>query len=328
MTRTRAGHDPAAVAEAALLLAQGELVAFPTETVYGLGADATSADAARRIYAAKGRPSTNPLIVHVADLAEARRWAVGWDDRAQRLAERFWPGPLTLVLGRSAGIPAEVAGGGQTVALRAPDHPVAQALLRAFGGPIAAPSANRSNHVSPTQAEHVVAELGGRIPLVLDGGPCAVGLESTVLSLMDPAGPRILRPGHITARALAAALGEAVAEGPPVGGSRGTAHDGPALPSPGMLDRHYAPRTPVVLAPRAALEAHGPADAVYVVRAPLSERQALVLPADPEGYARALYGALRTADGLGAPALWIEEVPEGEAWAAARDRLRRASHPG
>lgn len=327
MTRTRAGHDPAAVAEAARLLAQGELVAFPTETVYGLGADATSADAARRIYAAKGRPSTNPLIVHVADLAEARRWAVGWDDRAQRLAERFWPGPLTLVLGRSARIPAEVAGGGETVALRAPDHPVAQALLRAFGGPIAAPSANRSNHVSPTQAEHVVAELGGRIPLVLDGGPCAVGLESTVLSLVDPAGPRILRPGHITARALVSVLGEGVAEGPPAGG-RHEAHEGPALPSPGLLDRHYAPHTPVVLATRATLEAHGPADAVFVVRAPLPGRQALVLPADPEGYARALYSALRAADALGAPALWIEEAPDGEAWAAARDRLRRASHPG
>ena len=327
MTRTRAGHDPAAVAEAARLLAQGELVAFPTETVYGLGADATSADAARRIYAAKGRPSTNPLIVHVADLAEARRWAVGWDDRAQRLAERFWPGPLTLVLGRSARIPAEVAGGGETVALRAPDHPVAQALLRAFGGPIAAPSANRSNHVSPTQAEHVVAELGGRIPLVLDGGPCAVGLESTVLSLVDPAGPRILRPGHITARALVPVLGEGVAEGPPAGRRHG-AHEGPALPSPGLLDRHYAPHTPVVLATRATLEAHGPADAVFVVRAPLPGRQALVLPADPEGYARALYSALRAADALGAPALWIEEAPDGEAWAAARDRLRRASHPG
>jgi L-threonylcarbamoyladenylate synthase len=173
-----------------------------------------------------------------------------------------------------------------------------------------------------------VAELGGRIPLVLDGGPCAVGLESTVLSLMDPAGPRILRPGHITARALAAALGEAVAEGLPVGGRRGAADDGPALPSPGLLDRHYAPRTPVVLAHRASVEAHGPADAVYVVRAPLPGRQALVLPADPEGYARALYSALRAADGLGAPVLWIEDAPEGEAWAAARDRLRRASHPG
>jgi L-threonylcarbamoyladenylate synthase len=332
VTRTRAGHDPAAVAEAARLLADGELVAFPTETVYGLGADATSAGAARRIYAAKGRPSTNPLIVHVADLAEAQRWATGWDSRAQQLAERFWPGPLTLVLGRSARIPAEVAGGGDTLALRAPDHPVAQALLRAFGGPIAAPSANRSNHVSPTQAEHVVAELGGRIPLVLDGGPCAVGLESTVLSLTDPAGPRILRPGHITARALSAVLGEHVAEGAPARGrhapDEASALPSPALASPGLLERHYAPRTPVVLAPRATLEAHGPADAIYVVRAPLPGRRALVLPADPAGYARALYSALRAADDLGAAALWVEEAPEGEAWAAARDRLRRASHPG
>lgn len=325
MTRTRAGHDPAALAEAAALLAQGELVAFPTETVYGLGADATSADAARRIYAAKGRPSTNPLIVHVPDAAEARRWAPGWDARAERLAARFWPGPLTLVLARGPGIPAAVTGGGDTVALRAPDHPVAQALLRAFGGPIAAPSANRSNHVSPTRAEHVVAELGGRVPLVLDGGACAVGLESTVLSLVGPGAPRILRPGHITPSALAAALGEPVSAAP---AGPASVPPGSALPSPGLLERHYAPSTPVVLASRALLEASGPPDAVYLVRAPLPGRQALVLPADPEGYARALYAALREADGRGARTVWIEDVPGDEPWAAARDRLRRASHPG
>lgn len=322
MTRIRAGHDPAALAEAAQLLAEGELVAFPTETVYGLGADATSAEAARRVYAAKGRPSTNPLIVHVPDAAEARRWAPGWDARAEQLAERFWPGPLTLVLARGPSIPSAVTGGGDTVALRAPDHPVAQALLQTFGRPIAAPSANRSNQVSPTRAEHVLAEVGGRIPLILDGGPCAVGLESTVLSLVDPAGPRILRPGHITRSALAAALGEPVAA-PRAG------HDArSALPSPGLLERHYAPSTPVTLASRAVLEASGPPDAVYLVRAPLPGRQALVLPADPERYAQALYAALREADARGAAALWIEDVPSDEPWAAARDRLRRASHPG
>ncbi len=319
MTVVRAGADRAAIDEAAALLAQGELVAFPTETVYGLGADARRAEAARRIYAAKGRPSTNPLIVHVSDARAAAGWVEGWDARAEALAAAFWPGPLTLVLRRGPAIPAEVAGGGDTLAVRVPRHPVARALLEAFGGPVAAPSANRSTSISPTRAEHVVAELAGRVPLVLDGGPCEVGLESTVLSLVGA--PRILRPGRITAAELAAALGLEVASGP--GGP--VADPTAALPSPGLLERHYAPATSVVLAERADLEARGPIDAAFLVRSAIDRPRARVLPADPHGYGQALYDALRWADGAGAPAIWVERPPEGEPWEAVHDRLRRAA---
>jgi len=318
VAEVRDGSDPAAIAAAAALLRAGELVAFPTETVYGLGGDARSAGAAARIYAAKGRPSHNPLIVHVLDRAGALGCVEGWSDRADRLAEAFWPGPLTLVLARGRAIPAEIAGGGDTVAVRAPRHPVARALIAAFGGPIAAPSANRSSAISPTRADHVVAELGDRIALVLDGGACDVGLESTVVDLTGPR-VRILRPGHVTASALAGVLGEAIDEGP------APASEG--LRSPGMLLRHYAPRTPVVITDRARIEAEGPNDAVFLVRSGLAKPNVCVLPSDPMDYARELYGALRWADAIRARALWIEAVPEGEAWSAIRDRLTRAAAP-
>lgn len=320
MTVVRDGGDPTALAEAAALLARGELVAFPTETVYGLGADARRADAAQRIYAAKGRPRTNPLIVHVRDAAQAAAWALGWDDRAAALAAAFWPGPLTLVVDRGPGIPPEVTGGGDTLALRVPRHPVAQALLARFGGPIAAPSANRSTAISPTRAEHVRDELTGRVPLILDGGPCEVGLESTVLSLVGAA--RILRPGRIGLTELASVLGTPIDQGP----LRGIDAAAP-LPSPGLLERHYAPRTPVVLAPRDQVEGEAPTDAAFLVTAALDRPRARVLPPDPVGYARALYDALRWADQQGAPAIWVERPPVGEAWEAVHDRLRRAATP-
>ncbi|MEO1128210.1 MAG: L-threonylcarbamoyladenylate synthase, partial [Planctomycetota bacterium] len=213
-------------------LRAGDVVAFPTETVYGLGADARNADAVRRVFALKGRPSNNPLIVHVADIEMARTVVRTWTPHAMELATRHWPGPLTLVLERTDGIPDVVTGGGSTVAVRCPDHPAALELLRAFGGPLVAPSANLSGTISPTTAAHVRAAFED--VLVLDGGPCRAGIESTVVSLID-APPRVLRPGALPPEQ----LGIGTDAAPPTQG-------GP-LPSPGMLDRHYAPRTPLHL---------------------------------------------------------------------------------
>ena len=194
------------IARAAEILRSGGLVAFPTETVYGLGADATNPDAVRRIFAAKGRPTTNPLIVHVADIETAKRYAATWSDAAQTLAAVWWPGPLTLVVPKAASIVPEVTAGRETVGLRVPDHPLALELLRAFGGAVAAPSANRSNRVSPTTAGHVLEELAGSVDLILDGGPCTVGIESTVLDLTTDV-PTILRPGGVSRGQLEAILG-------------------------------------------------------------------------------------------------------------------------
>lgn len=230
MTTERLQPDPAGLARAAALLAAGELVAFPTETVYGLGGDARDDRAVARIFAAKGRPRFNPLIVHLPDLDAARRVAV-FDARAERLAAAFWPGPLTLVLPlkAGAGLSELVTAGLATVAVRLPAHPVAQALLRRFGGPLAAPSANPSGRVSPTRAEHVLDGLGGRIAAVIDGGPCAVGVESTILGLAG--GARLLRPGGIPAEAIEACLGHGLESGGDAG-----------RPSaPGQLASHYAP---------------------------------------------------------------------------------------
>ncbi len=228
--------QPDLIARAAAVLRSGGLVAFPTETVYGLGALALDAAAVRRIFAAKGRPANNPLIVHIADPKDASQVAAEWPDAAERLARRFWPGPLTLVVPRTAGVPDATTAGGPTVAVRVPAHPVALALLRAVGAPVAAPSANRSAELSPTLAEHVLRGLTGRIDLVLDGGPTAGGIESTVLD-MTTAPPRLLRPGLIGPAELEAVIG-------PVGRT-GATQAGSALPSPGMLPRHYSPRTPL-----------------------------------------------------------------------------------
>lgn len=318
------------IAAAAALLSQGELVAFATETVYGLGADARQSAAVQKIYAAKGRPSTNPLIVHVLDLERARSLAVEIDARAERLASVFWPGPLTLVLPRRAdpkglaAIAPEVSAGQPTVALRAPSHPVARALLAAFGGPIAAPSANRSLAVSPTTAEHVLEELEGRVGLILDGGATEVGLESTVLDLSGPV-PAILRPGMVLRGQIEAALGGPVRVGsePVVGGV-----DPPALRSPGQLERHYAPRAPLFIKARAEL-LRAPGDVALIALGPLEGARVWSLADNAEGYARELYAALRAADQSGAREIWAERPPEAEAWSAIHDRLRRAAHrPG
>lgn len=315
--------------DAVARLRAGALVAFPTETVYGLGADASNPEAVARVFALKGRPADHPLIVHLAHADMIGAWALDPPDEARALAARFWPGPLTLVLRRHPRVPAAVTGGQDTIALRVPGHPVALALLDAFGGGLAAPSANRFGRVSPTTARHVRDEFGADAPLVLDGGPCAVGLESTILHLAG-SGPTVLRPGAITAAALAEALGRPVAEAPRA--------DAPRVP--GALESHYAPATPLRLATRADAAAlaetlaagTGRTVAVLHIGAPppgLGGRAvATALPADPPGYGRHLYATLRRLDEAGHGAIIAIPPPADAAWRAARDRLARAAGLG
>jgi L-threonylcarbamoyladenylate synthase len=325
-----AAPDPAAVADAAAVLSRGGLVAFPTETVYGLGAHALDPAAVERIYEAKGRPAYNPLIVHVASVDAARKLSSAWPEAAGRLAERFWPGPLTLVVPKSAEIPDAVSAGLDTVGIRIPAHPVAHALLEAAAIPVAAPSANRSMGVSPTTAEHVRRSLGERVDVIVDGGPCPVGIESTVLSLAG-AIPTILRPGSISADELREVLGEVETGAAPSGRA--------ARPSPGMLDRHYAPAAEVRLFPSAA-RAAAFAKAVWAASddrsvgviafapASASGAEVVVMPADAREYAARLYAALHALDAAGCEVIWIEEVPDAPEWAGVRDRLRRAAAAG
>ena len=322
------------IARAVELLHQGKLVAFPTETVYGLGVDATNADAILRIFAAKGRPSTNPLICHVADESMARRYAITWPDKASALARAFWPGPITIVLPKQPIIPMEATAGRDTVGLRAPNHPLTLELLRAFGKPIAGPSANKSNHISPTTAQHVRDELGEAVDLILDGGPCHVGIESTVLDLSSHR-PRILRPGSVTAAQIEAVLGE------PVEFKQG-AGDTEIARSPGQMHRHYAPRKPlVIIAARCAT-----ADQTLLITGQKarsaaedsldSKRHAYIscgcricpLPAEPREYAHKLYDLLRELDDdPEVVSIEVQAVPDTPEWAAIRDRLQRASTP-
>jgi L-threonylcarbamoyladenylate synthase len=320
--------DPEPIARAAQVLAQGGLVAFPTETVYGLGAHALDPAAVARIYQAKGRPAYNPLIVHVAGVEQARALSSAWPAAADLLAERFWPGPLTLVVPRSPEIPNAVSAGLETVGIRVPAHPVAHALLRAAGIPVAAPSANRSMGVSPTTAEHVRRSLGGAVDLIVDGGPSPVGIESTVLSLAGEV-PVILRPGSIGIDELRAVLGRVeLASAAPAAGE--------ARPSPGLLDRHYAPRAEVrMFDPDARVAAFAKAvwaasddRAVGVIAfapASASGAEVVVMPDDAAGYAARLYAALHALDAAGCEVIWIERVPETPEWAGIRDRLRRAA---
>ncbi len=294
----------AAYAEAARVLRAGGLVAFPTETVYGLGANALDAGAVAGIFEAKGRPSDNPIIVHVADTAAARSLAAAWPPAAERLASAGWPGPLTLVVEKADRIPEIVTAGGATVGLRVPDHPVAQALLRAASLPIAAPSANRSEEVSPTTAAHVAASLGPWVDdlLVLDGGPCEVGIESTVVDVTGER-PVLLRPGMF--RLEEAGLADTGAEARAAGPAR----------SPGQRARHYAPSKPlVVVDPGALEEARREGDAV------------LRLGDDPAAAAQVLYAELhRLAADPAVARILVERPPEGDTWAGLRDRLRRAA---
>jgi L-threonylcarbamoyladenylate synthase len=297
------------IAHAVQILHAGGLVAFPTETVYGLGADATNARAVKRIFEVKGRPSTNPLIVHVADERVARRFVRRWPPSASRLAERFWPGPLTLVLPKHPSIASGVSAGLDTVGLRAPDHPLALELLRRFDGPLAGPSANRSTHVSPTTAQHVRDEFGDALELILDGGPCSVGIESTVLDLTsEPV--RILRPGAVTCQQIEAVIGRPVeARTPPVD------RLGPAR-SPGLQERHYAPRTPAFRV-----------EPGEVPSIDLQDAALLDLTPDPESYARNFYGRLRMLDQQQLRAIYIVIPPDRPPWIAIRDRIMRATRP-
>jgi L-threonylcarbamoyladenylate synthase len=311
---------PAAIARAARLLARGRLVALPTETVYGLAGDATRRSAVARIYAAKGRPAFNPLIVHVASAAAVQRFAA-LDARARVLAQRFWPGPMTLVLRRKPGalVPRAVASGRDTLAIRVPSHPVAQRLLRRLGRPVAAPSANRSGRVSPTAARHVAASLGKYVALILDGGSTAVGLESTVIDLSS-AQARILRPGAITREAIEAAIGPTAAAGE----ETGTA----ARASPGQLASHYAPTLPL------RLDAEAPRDgeAYLAFGAPppgVSGERLVNLSArgDLAEAAANLFAALHALDRREFTAIAVAPIPESGIGVAINDRLRRAAAP-
>ena len=319
-TELLSARSPADLDEAAALLTRGGLVAFPTETVYGLGALALEPLAVRAIYAAKGRATTNPVIVHVLGEDEARPLCARWPIEAQELVTRFWPGPLTLVLPRTERVPDEVTGGGPTVAVRAPSHPAARQLLARVGAPLAAPSANRSEHVSPTTARHVLRDLNGRIDAVLDGGRCPVGIESTVVAL-TPAGPRLLRTGAVPRSALEELLGD-VPDAPPAG---------PVAASPGLEKRHYAPAALVRIADAAALPriaADLPGRVGALVRSEIAFPEGVVslrLPSDPAGYARDLYAALRELEDRGCSSICIETVPASPDWDAIRDRLNRAS---
>jgi L-threonylcarbamoyladenylate synthase len=316
-----AGPDDPAILEAAAILALGGLVAFPTETVYGLGADGLNSEAVARIYAAKGRPVTNPVILHVAAASAAQALVSHWPPEAQALAERFWPGPLTLVLPASEVVPAIVRAGGPSVALRCPAHPVALALIRAAGRPLAAPSANRSQHLSPTLARHVASSLGDAVDLILDAGPTEAGLESTILDLTS-ARPRILRPGPIGPADLAALVG-------PVDLWTGAVKAGEAQAAPGMAERHYAPRARLELVAQGAGLGEASGAVAYVGLGSLPALpegvRGVLLPLDAEAVGTRLYALLHELDDAGFDRILVERPPEGEAWMAVRDRLRRAS---
>ena len=306
------------IARAARILDGGGLVAFPTETVYGLGADAHNAAAVAGVFAAKGRPADHPLIIHIHDADQMPRYARDIPPVAWRLAEHFWPGPLTLILPRGPGVPDAVTGGQDTVGLRVPAHPVALALLKAFGRGVAAPSANPFGGVSPTTAAHVAFGLGQAVDAILDGGACAVGLESTILDLSGPV-PRLLRPGAVAPRALAAINGQTPAF---------AASGGPR--APGRLPSHYAPATPVRLVTDADREwRQGPRPLVVIAlhppaRGPVRCRW-LVMPRAAGAYGRALYARLRAIDHWGCRVVLVERPPATEAWDAVRDRLERAA---
>jgi len=315
--------DARVIADAVAVLRRGGLVAFPTETVYGLGADASNPAAVAKVFAAKGRPADHPLIVHLAEASAIDAWARDIPDSARRLAAAYWPGPLTLILKRHARVPDAVTGGQDTVALRVPSHPLAAALLRAFGGGIAAPSANRFGRVSATTAAHVRAEFGDAIDCVIDGGACDLGLESTIVDLSREQ-PALLRPGHIDGVQIERALGVPLA-----------APDPTAPRAPGTLAKHYAPRTPVMLMEAdlvvelaASLTRQGQRVAVLARSALQPLLPGLVwisAPDDAVAYGHDLYANLRALDEAGCDALLVEEPPFALEWIAVRDRLGRAA---
>ncbi len=304
-------------------LRAGGLVAFPTETVYGLGADASNPEAIKKVFAAKGRPRDHPLIVHLASSTQLTDWARDVPPAAHTLAQKFWPGPLTLILKRAPGVSDLVTGGQDTVALRVPSHPLAQALLKAFGGGVVGPSANRFGRVSATTAQHVRQEFGDTIDRVLDGGACEVGIESTIIDLSG-ARPALLRPGCITARQI-----EAVLDAP-------LAKPGDTSPrAPGTLEKHYAPRTPLMLVEGDLIDELTRSFARQGKRIAVLARNAhqplidslvwITAPAAPAGYAHDLYANLRQLDAAACDVMLVEEPPLAMEWAAVRDRLGRAA---
>jgi len=329
------GSDPRAVAEAADLLAAGNLVAFPTETVYGLGARADDDSAVAKIFAAKGRPTDHPLIVHVCNTGEARRFAATWPPQAERLAQAFWPGPLTLIVPRAAGVGAAAAGGQDSLGLRCPSHPLARALLEAAAERgvhgVAAPSANRFGRISPTTAAHVQGEFGAALA-VLDGGPCSVGIESAIVDCSRGTAV-LLRPGSLERDALAAAAGMPLLD-----------RDAGAPRASGTLDAHYAPSATLRLMPAAALRnalalwadaqaaaraaPPSPKLAVYsrTVRAPKAAGLVTrTMPDAPRAAAYELFAVLRELDALGVALIWVEQPPSSTDWEGVRDRLQRAA---
>lgn len=324
------------IMEAVRLLESGRLVAFPTETVYGLGGDAENPSAIAAIYALKGRPANHPLIVHVAQGSDIAYWSGPVSREAEKLIDTFWPGPLTLVLKRAPHVPPEVAGGQDSIGLRCPSHPVAQALLNAFRqgkGGVAAPSANRFGRVSPTMAQHVREEFDGdlRLGLILDGGQSEVGIESTIvdLSRLETTGPVLLRPGKISAVQIADVIGRLP-----------SAPDAAAPRASGTLASHYAPQTPVVIVPTGEvlstlirLEAAKRRVALLRYSPFASERAPRVttetaLSANADVYSHQLYAALRRLDRMGADVIVVEATPDGEAWRGVNDRLKRAACKG
>jgi len=320
------------IARAVALLRAGELVAFPTETVYGLGADASNPAAVAKIFAAKGRPADHPVIVHLADASQLDRWACDIPEEARLLASALWPGALTLILKRRPGVPGTVTGGQDTIGVRVPNHPLALELLQAFDGGIAAPSANRFGRISPTTAQHVRDDLGDAVPLVLDGGPCRVGIESTIVDVSGTVSKRalILRPGMVSGFDIGKVLGRVP-----------LAADDPLAPpgvrkmrASGTLEAHYAPRTPLILMPddslpialRNAIVQQERVAVLATHAAPFEMAQVLwqVAPADPAGFAHDLYANLRALDALGCDRIYVQK-PAGQPWHAVLDRLTRAA---
>ncbi|MEY2428778.1 MAG: L-threonylcarbamoyladenylate synthase [Verrucomicrobiota bacterium] len=328
-------HTPqlflAAVHRAAELLRSGEVVALPTETVYGLAANALDAAAVSRIFEIKGRPAHNPMIVHVSDVEMAKACASNWPPLAQKLAQAFWPGPLTMVLPRASQIPPVVTAGGPTVGLRWPSHPFILHVIRECGFPLAAPSANLSNRISPTNAEHVLKSLGDKIPLIVDGGQSQVGIESTDLDLsVSP--PRLLRPGMIHEQALLAVTGEL---------ALGFGDSEEVLKSPGQLRTHYAPKAKLIILLwkddndlknqiLAELPAHASLSTCRIIaHTKIPPGSGLggvsIIPHDPEAFARAIYAELHQCDDLGADLIVVEGLPKTGEWSAISDRLKRAA---
>ncbi len=311
------------IAQAARILESGGLAAFPTETVYGLGADAANPQAIELLYKTKGRPADHPSIVHLYSIEQLPLWASRIPDDALRLAERFWPGPMTLILPKRPEVSAAVTGGQNSVGIRLPSHPVAIKLLKTFGRGIAAPSANRFGRISPTTAQHVKDDFGADVPVVLEGGPCQVGVESTIIDFAsNESEPKILRPGMLTAEIISDYLNKPI-------------NFGVGAKAPGTLKKHYSPRTSSFLVPSSELTAACQDKNCAILSwhaCPIpnnssSEKQGhwIIMPDNPEDYARRIYSWLRYLDSKQLSAIYIEQLPDSPEWAAVRDRLTRAT---